>query len=262
MAQLEDLEIPTIGYGTPEIRVLPSPKRLRAFAAGGVQVVDSKRVQLMLEPGRLPVYYFPKQDVRMDLLTPRRSEDEPGRKGPATLWTLTAGDLVVEDALFSFEETPENAPELAGLISMYWSRMERIFEEEEEVFAHARDPAHRIETLRTSRHIEVMLDGQTLAETNRGVMLIEPRLPIRYYIPKLDCRFDLLDPSPTTSVCPYKGFATEYWSASGIRDVAWCYPAPLLECAQIANLVAFFSEKVEIYVDGELLPKLITPWST
>jgi uncharacterized protein (DUF427 family) len=259
MVHLEELELPT-GPDDNRIRLERSPKRVRAFVQG-LAVVDSTKVLLMLEPRHLPVYYFPKQDVRMDLLTPRSSARAPGPKGPATLWTLRVGDRVVEDALFSFEESSPECSDLSGLIAMYWAKMDTVFEEEEEVFGHARDPYHRIETLPTSRPIKVVSNGQTLAESVRAVMLLESHLPPRYYIPKLDCRLDILTPSPATSLCPYKGRATQYWSAGEGPDVAWCYPAPTLECALIANHIAFFQERVEIYVDEELVPEAQTPWS-
>lgn len=142
---LEDLQIPFINYGSDEIRLDPCPKRVRAFVEGHA-VIDSTRAQMMREPGHLPVYYFPKQDVRMDLLTPNRSPEKPGRKGGATLWSLRVGERTVEEALFSYEESPAGCPDLSGLIGMYWSRMDAVFEQDEEVFAHARDPYHRIET--------------------------------------------------------------------------------------------------------------------
>jgi uncharacterized protein (DUF427 family) len=257
---LEDLRIPTIDYGSGEIRLDPSPKRVRALVDGCV-VIDSGRVLLMREPQHLPVYFFPKQDVRIDLLTPGQSPEEPGAKGRATLWTLQVGERTVEDAMFSYEESPAGCPDLSGLIGMYWSRMDAVFEEDEEVIAHARDPHHRIETLRSSRNVRVVSEGQVLAETNRPVMLLESNLPPRFYIPKLDCRLDVLTPSPTVSTCPYKGHATQYWSAGDVADVAWCYPVPFLECAQIANHLAFFQERVEVYVDGVLMAKAVTAWS-
>jgi uncharacterized protein (DUF427 family) len=257
---LEDLRIPTINYGSVEIRLDPCPKRVRALV-DGCAVIDSARVLIMREPQHLPVYYFPKQDVRMDLLTPGQSSEEPGAKGRATLWSLSVGDRIVEEALFSYEESPPGCPDLSGLIGMYWSRMDAIFEEDEEVFAHARDPDHRIETLRSSRNVQVVSEGRVLAETGRPVMLLESSLPPRFYIPKLDCRLDVLTPSPTVSTCPYKGHATQYWSAGRVADVAWCYPAPFLECAPIGNHIAFFQERVEVYVDGVLMPKALTPWS-
>jgi uncharacterized protein (DUF427 family) len=42
-------------------------RRVRAVFAG-VTVAESKRVMLLLEFGRLPVFYFPMEDVRMDLM--------------------------------------------------------------------------------------------------------------------------------------------------------------------------------------------------
>ena len=76
--------------GTP-IRVEPWPRWVRAYF-NNQAVVDSKRVMLMLEPARLPVFYFPRQDVRMDLLKASgRTEDSP-RKGQATLFDLTVGE--------------------------------------------------------------------------------------------------------------------------------------------------------------------------
>lgn len=257
---LEDFEIPMIRYGGDALRLEHCPKRVRAFAAGE-QVVDSSRVVMVLETGHLPVYYFPKQDVRMDLLTPAPSDRPAGRKGAGTLWSLKTESGEVDEAFFSFEDAPEECPNLSGLIGMYWARMERIYEEDEEVYGHARDPRHRIEVLRTSRHIRVSHGDLTLAESTRSLMLLETNLPPRYYIPKLDVRFGELKPSQTTSVCPYKGFATQYWSTPDGRDVAWCYPAANLECALIANQVAFFQERVDIYIDGVAQERLQTPWS-
>jgi uncharacterized protein (DUF427 family) len=247
---LEEMEIPQIRYGPEDIRLEPIPKRVRAFAAGE-PVVDSNRAQIMFEAGYLPVYYVPKDDVRMELLKPRPSVRPAGRKGPGTVWAVESDAGRVEDAFFSYEETPEGCPDLSGLIGMYWARMDTIFEEEEEVFGHARDPYHRVEVLRSSKHIRVAAGDVTLAETNRPMMLLETNLPVRYYIPKLDVRFDRLTPSDYTSMCPYKGKATQYWSVpDGKQNVGWSYPFPRLECSLIANHVAFYSEMVDVYVDG------------
>ncbi len=53
----------------PDYRVgfEPTPKRVRV-ALGGETVADSARAMIMLETGHVPVYYFPREDVRMDLL--------------------------------------------------------------------------------------------------------------------------------------------------------------------------------------------------
>jgi uncharacterized protein (DUF427 family) len=75
---------------------------------------------------------------------------------------------------------------------------------------------------------------------------------------------DLLMPSTTVSHCPYKGQA-EYWSlqagGSLLADLAWSYRMPLPESQKVAGLVAFYNEKVDIYVDGELQERPRTHFS-
>jgi len=67
---------------------------------------------------------------------------------------------------------------------------------------------------------------------------------------------DLLAPTETTSNCPYKGEA-EYWSATIGEtvhpDIAWSYRTPLPESQKITGLVCFYPERVDIYVDGQLV---------
>jgi uncharacterized protein (DUF427 family) len=84
--------------------------------------------------------------------------------------------------------------------------------------------------------------------------LHETGLIRRTYFNKLDVRIDLLTPTETTTRCPYKGTA-RYWTLttpSGEHvDIVWSYPSPFRESAQIAGLVAFFDERVDLVVDGQ-----------
>src|SRR5215813_2098338 len=70
-------------------------------------------------------------------------------------------------------------------------------------------------------------------------------------------------PTPVQHV-PYKGRAS-YWSVRVgdklSKDLVWGYPAPIPECPKIENLLSFYNEKLDIYVDGELQPRPVTPWS-
>jgi len=91
-------------------------------------------------------------------------------------------------------------------------------------------------------------------------MLFEPPLPVRYYLPREDVRIDLLRPSETTTFCAYKGQAS-YWSLEGEDDVAWSYPHPLREAAQVTDRFAFLNERVDLVIDGEPLDRPVTPWS-
>lgn len=229
-----------------QARFEPSPRRVRV-RFGGTFVADSKRVMLLLEPRKLGIYYFPTADIRMDSL----------RKAGERLWTVQVGDRVAERAAWERAEYP-------GYLAFKWDLMDAWFEEEDEVWVHPRDPYHRVDVVTSSRHVQVVVDGVTVADTHRPHLLFETGLPTRYYIPKLDVRMDLLAPTATQTRCPYKGKAM-YWSLRvgdrEYRDIVWSYSPPIPECPRIDNLVAFYNEKVTLVVDGEEQPKPDTPWS-
>jgi uncharacterized protein (DUF427 family) len=154
--------------------------------------------------------------------------------------------------------------QLADHVAFYWDRVDAWFEEDDEVFKHARDPYKRIDVLQSSRHVEVFIDGVKVADTVRPRLLFETGLPTRYYIPRLDVRVDLLRPSTTTSVCPYKGVASYHSVALPDRvaeDIAWYYPAPIPEIPKIEAHLCFFNEKVDIVIDGTPVSRPVTPWS-
>ena len=133
--------------------------------------------------------------------------------------------------------------------------MDAWFEEDEEVFVHARDPYTRIDILPSSRHIEVVVNGVKVADSHQPRLLVETGLPTRYYLPKTDVRMDLLTSTDTTTQCPYKGEA-EYWSVTAdgetFDDIVWGYRTPVEESMRAAGLVSFYNEKVDTYIDGVL----------
>jgi uncharacterized protein (DUF427 family) len=145
--------------------------------------------------------------------------------------------------------------ELRDLVRFDWGAMDAWFEEDEEVYTHARSPYARIDILPSSRPVRVEVDGVVLAESDHAHVLFETGLPPRWYLPKTDVRFDLLVATDTESHCPYKGKA-EYWSARIgdrlERDLVWSYRTPLPESERVAGLVCFYNEKVDLFIDGEL----------
>jgi uncharacterized protein (DUF427 family) len=241
----------------------PSSRRVRAIL-DGVAVADSTRALLLLEARHLPIYYFPPEDVRTDLLEPTSKSTYCPYKGEASYWSVVVGDRVARNAVWSYQDPLPDRADIKGYLAFYWNRMDAWLEEDDEIFAHPRDPYHRVDVLSSSRHVRVVVAGETLAETRRPRLLFETSLPTRYYIPKVDVRMDLLVPTDRQTQCPYKGKA-RYWSARvGDRveeDIAWSYPFPIPECPKIENLVAFYNERADIWVDGELQPKPETPWS-
>jgi uncharacterized protein (DUF427 family) len=241
-----------------------SHRRVRVFF-GGIAVADSTHVMLLHEFGRLPVFYFPLQDVRLDLLEATDRHSHSPLKGEASYWTVGVGDRLAEDAAWSYADPPPDGPPVKDYLAFYWHLMDAWYEEDEQVFAHARDPYKRVDILPSSRHVRVVLAGVTVAESRRPRLLLETGLPTRYYLPEQDVRRDLLEPSETTTRCPYKGQAS-YWSATvggrQFKDIVWSYRDPLPACSPVNSLLCFFDERVEaVYVDGERQAVPSTPWS-
>jgi uncharacterized protein (DUF427 family) len=239
----------------------PTPKRLRV-EVGGVTIADSRRAMMLHESGQQPIYYFPPEDVRADVLEDSDRHTHCPKKGDASYYTIRAGGEVVKDGAWYYPDPLPGAPPIEGLIAFYFNRMGRWREEAEEIGVHPRDPYHRIDVLATDRHIKISLDGVVLAETDRALALFESNLPTRWYTPIEDLRAEL-EPSDTVTHCPYKGTAS-YYSVKlegGGKDLVWYYEQPLSEVGRIKGLVCFFNEKVDVELDGELAQRPASPWS-
>lgn len=258
---------PAPGFASnPDYRILfeRSPRRVRVKFAGET-IADSTAAHLLFETRHVPVYYFPRADVRFDLLRPTEHHTFCPYKGTASYWTVAVGAREAENAVWGY---PEPFDEVAGIqdyVAFYWNRVDSWWEEDEEVFVHARDPYKRVDVVDSAREVKVILGGETVAATRRARFLFETRLPTRYYIPPEDVRMDLLAPSATATACPYKG-AARYWSARiGGRDypdIAWGYPEPIAECPKINGHLCFFNEQVDaILVDGVEVERPVTKWS-
>jgi uncharacterized protein (DUF427 family) len=232
------------------IRIEQGTKRVRVYLGGEV-VADTTRPLLVWEKPYYPAYYFPLADVRSELLEADGGSSHSPSRGDATTYTVSAGSKQAPGAALRYEESP--IEELRDAVRFDWDAMDAWFEEDEEVFTHPRNPYTRVDILPSSRHVRVEIDGETIAESTSPRLLFETGLPVRYYLPKTHVRMDLLIPTETASHCPYKGEA-EWWSVrvgdTVHDDLAWSYPTPLPESQKIAGLVAFYNEKVDIYVDG------------
>jgi uncharacterized protein (DUF427 family) len=240
-----------------------SPRRVRATFAGET-VVDSRHAKLLHEGEHLPVYYLPEEDVRMDLLEPTDHSTHCPHKGDASYWTLRARGKVAENAAWTYREPMEEAAPLAGYVAFYWDKLDEWFEEDEQVFGHARDPYHRIDALPTSRRIRVSVKGDVVADSTGATALFEAGLPTRWYLPREDVRTDVLVPSETRTRCAYKGLASYYsLRANGdvLEDLVWYYPEPTREAEPLRDMLCFFNEKVDVEVDGEPEERPRTLWS-
>ena len=136
----------------------PSARHVRGERDGRT-VIDSRRVRLVWETGRQPMYAFPAEDVRIDA---------------------------------------RPVPELPGYVTLDWDDVDAWYEEDEQVFVHVRDPYSRIDVLETTSEVRVSRDGEVLAAGTPRI-LFETGLPPRYYFDPADVRLDLLTPSETES---------------------------------------------------------------
>lgn len=202
--------------------VEPLRRRVRGVRDGCV-LVDSERTLLVHRSGQPPAYCFPADDVCGAPVDP--------------------------------------VPELSGYVTVAWDAVDAWYEEEEQVFLHPKNPYHRVDYLRAQRKVHVEVSGETLVDTDQCVVAFETGLEPVPYVPKSAVRMDLLEPTTTTTYCPYKGVAT-YWNAvvggSVVRDVAWSYESPLPESTAIRGLIAFDPERASVVHD---IPSGTLPFS-
>jgi uncharacterized protein (DUF427 family) len=271
----------TGGFG--QLRHEPTAKRIRALLDGGT-VVDTTGALLVWEPRRIvPSYAVPSDDVAAELVPADvAATDAVGTIG-ARIPELSGRPVLDPSVPFAVHTAAGRAvdlraggqsrpgagfyladPDLAGYVVLDFGAFDAWYEEDELNVAHPRDPFHRIDVLPSSRQVRVELGGHVLAQSSRPTLLFETMLPARYYLPRDDIRAELT-PSGTCTYCAYKGQAS-YWSAAAgyrlVPDIAWTYPQPLHDAAQVHGLIAFFNERLDVIVDGERLERPITPWSS
>jgi len=240
----------------------PVPRRIRAWLGGAV-VLDTTSARYVWEWPPYPQYYVPRTDLAPGVLVDEQ-RTEHVRGATVYRYGLRAGGLERPGAALVYPDTETSTAaadspteSLAGLVRLDWAALDAWFEEDEQVFVHPRNPYVRVDALRSHRAVRVDLDGVVLAESTCPVMLFETGLPTRYYFDRADVRLEQLQHSETETACPYKGVTTDYWSVrtngtveDGNRDLAWSYQFPTASLTPIAGLIAFYNEKVDVFVDG------------
>jgi uncharacterized protein (DUF427 family) len=239
------------------------PLRVRAVLAGEV-VADSTRVALLHSSEALPVFWFPVDDLSAaHVVRGETTEVRPGL-GRIAFHDLAVGPRTAAGAVRASVEPAPGAEFLTGHASLDWDAMDEWFVEEQLVLGHPKDPYTRIDVVPTTRHVQVSIDGIVVADSRRAKILQETSLPWRFYLPPEDVRTDLLRPSGSKSRCAYKGSAS-YWHARVgdrvVEDVVWAYAEPTHEAMPVRDLLCFFSERVDIDIDGVREARPPTQWS-
>ena len=201
-----------------------SPRWVRG-RLGGETVVDSKDVRLLYAPGKvLPVWLFPEQDVRLDLV-------------------------------------PAEAVKRHGeLVHVEFDALDEWFEEDEPQIGHPPDPHHRIDVRRTSRRIRISIGGRVVVDTMEAKALFETGLPVRWYVAALRGRRAARAERPPLRLRlqgprrPLRG------GRRAGRRLDLRGPPARRRC-RVKGLIAFYNERVDIEVDGEPQERPRTQWS-
>jgi uncharacterized protein (DUF427 family) len=228
------------------------PRRIRALVDGHA-VLDSLRGKLLHESNLLPRYYLPLEDMDERYLEPSDHTTHCPFKGDAAYFDLVVGERRIENAVWHYPEPIDQASWLRGYASVYTEAPDLWLQEDETVpDGKLRDPYHRVDVLESSRKAEVTVGGDRIAYSDRPKLLFETGVPTRVYLLRADVMPGVLEPSDTTSLCPYKGHATYFHvRANGelIEDAAWAYQAPLPETMKAAGHVSFSGEGIEVTLD-------------
>jgi len=268
----------------PQLRFQPTSKRVRVRLAGvdtgGVEIADTTRAMLIWEPMRIVASYaIPEADIAADLHTgpvapvpehrPVGFGDDPsGLLDPSIPFAVHTGDgevLTVQTSVGDRENAAFRLadPDLSGYVVLDFAAFD-LWEEDEPIISHPRDPFHRIDVRPSSRRVRLEHNGVVLADSARGQWLFEGTFPmIRYYLPRDDVRVDLL-PGTIETACAYKGHATHYSAivdGAELANIAWSYEEPLEDAARVRGMVCFYQERLDLILDGQPVERVRTPWS-
>ena len=112
--------------------------------------------------------------------------------GDAEVLDVRLGDLSRPAAAWRYPDSPIEA--IRDHVRFDWDSMDEWLEEDEPVYTHARDPHTRVDILASSRHVRVVVDDVTVADSRAPRILLETNLPPRFYLPMTDVLMELLEP--------------------------------------------------------------------
>ena len=110
---------------------------------------------------------------------------------------------------------------------------------------------HTVTTAQSNDHVEIRVDGEVIAKSDRPVVLDETGLPRRYYLPRDDVRMDLFRTTTFQTVCPFKGDASYLpldLNGQSHDGIVWSYDHPIHGAAEIKDLLCFSPDRVEMTV--------------
>jgi uncharacterized protein (DUF427 family) len=111
----------------PNHKVLESPVPARmTVELHGETIADSRNVLQVDEDGCPPRFYFPREDVRMDLAARSDTSTQCPFKGTASYFGFDAGGRSVKDLAWSYEEPYDEHADLKGRLAFDESKSNAV----------------------------------------------------------------------------------------------------------------------------------------
>jgi uncharacterized protein (DUF427 family) len=111
------------------IDILPSSRHVRV-EIDGVVLAETTNAHVLHETSLPPRWYIPKEDVRMELLTPTDTSTRCPYKGQAEYWSARIGDRIEEDLAWSYPAAVPESQKIVGLVSFWNERVDLIIDGE------------------------------------------------------------------------------------------------------------------------------------
>ncbi|MAE95835.1 MAG: hypothetical protein CL910_14355 [Deltaproteobacteria bacterium] len=105
-----------------EVVIDPEPRFARVSFEGRA-VAESQRARRLDESRCPPRIYLPREDVDFDLLEPTDHGTWCPFKGQASYHSLRLGDVVAENAVWSYEDPFDEVAEIRGHLAFYGEKV-------------------------------------------------------------------------------------------------------------------------------------------
>jgi uncharacterized protein (DUF427 family)/putative intracellular protease/amidase len=92
----------------------------------GEVIAESGDALLLREASLAPVFYFPMEDVRMDVLYPTEHHTVCPFKGQASYWSIRLGDRQSDDIAWAYRDPLPGRADLQGRIAFYADRLDSV----------------------------------------------------------------------------------------------------------------------------------------
>jgi uncharacterized protein (DUF427 family) len=115
-----------VGHARDPFKTIDTRRSSRrvVIARDGVVVADSTRTVMLFETQLPTRYYVPRDDVRMDLLTPTATTSVCAYKGQARYWSVTVGDETIADVAWTYEDPHNYATAVEDMVCFFNERVD------------------------------------------------------------------------------------------------------------------------------------------